>query len=253
MFDYRAPADLLDGRNIVVTGAGDGIGRAAALACAQHGAHVILVGRTAAKLEAVYDRIEADGGPRPAMCALDFAVADAGQFRQFADMLRDEFGRLHGLLHNAGLLGSLSPVASYDATKWQQVMQVNVHAAFLLTQALIPLLAEAEDASIVFTSSGVGRQGRAHWGAYAVSKFAVEGLMQVLAGELFDLHGIRSNSIDPGPTRTNMRAHAYPGENPDNNPPPEAVLPAYLYLLGPDSRGVNGQALSARSGAPSAP
>ncbi len=127
-----------------------------------------------------------------------------------------------------------------------RVMQINVNAMFMLTSALLPLLKLSEDASVVFTSSSVGRKGRAYWGAYAVSKFATEGLMQVLADEADGTYPVRSNSINPGATRTAMRAHAYPGENPVNNPEPDAIMPVYLYLMGPDSKGVNGQQFNAQ-------
>jgi len=126
------------------------------------------------------------------------------------------------------------------------VMQVNVNATFMLTSALLPLLKLSSDASVVFTSSSVGRKGRAYWGAYAVSKFATEGLMQVLADEVDGVAPVRANSINPGATRTDMRAQAYPGENPASNPLPEAIMPVYLYLMGPDSSGVNGQAFDAQ-------
>jgi NAD(P)-dependent dehydrogenase (short-subunit alcohol dehydrogenase family) len=127
-----------------------------------------------------------------------------------------------------------------------EVMQVNVNAMFMLTSALLPLLKRSQDGSVVFTSSSVGRKGRAYWGAYGVSKFATEGLMQTLADELQGVAPVRANSINPGATRTDMRAQAYPAEDPSNNPSPEAIMPVYLYLLGPDSAGVSGQAFNAQ-------
>lgn len=160
-------------------------------------------------------------------------------------MIEQEFGRLDGLLNNASILGPRMPMQQIPDDKFAEVMQVNVQATFGLTRALLPLLQLSEDASVVFTSSGVGRKGRAYWGAYAVSKFATEGLMQVLADELDETH-VRANSVNPGATRTSMRAAAYPGEHPDSNPAPEDIMPVYLYLLGPDSKGVNGQALNAQ-------
>eukprot|EP01132_Coremiostelium_polycephalum_P023827 gene23827-28476_t len=111
----------------------------------------------------------------------------------------------------------------------------------MLTSTLLPLLKLSQDASVVFTSSSVGRKGRAYWGAYGVSKFATEGLMQTLADELDNVAPVRANSINPGATRTSMRAQAYPGENPTDNPTPEEIMPVYLYLMGPDSTGINGQ------------
>jgi NAD(P)-dependent dehydrogenase (short-subunit alcohol dehydrogenase family) len=244
--DYRPPADLLRNKTILVTGAGDGIGRAAALACASHGATVILLGRTGSKLEAVYDQIERAGGPRPALVQMDLASATEEQCIHLAEGLAGEFGYLDGLLHNAGVLGERRPVESASYAQWLEVMQVNVNAQFLLTRYLLPLLQAAPAASIVFTSSGVGRTGRAYWGAYAVSKFATEGFMQVLSDELENTSRVRVNSLNPGPTDTAMRRAAYPAENPAENPRPEEIMAAYLYLMGDDSIGVTGQALNAR-------
>lgn len=246
MFDYQAPSDLLAGRTILVTGAGAGIGRAAALAYAAHGATVILAGRTLKKLEAVYDEIEATGAPQPAIFPINLEGATPHDYESLAATIEEEFGRLDGLLNNASVLGVRTPIESYDPSIWDQVMQVNVNAQFYLTQALLPLLRQSDDAAILFTSSGVGRTGKAYWGAYSVSKFATEGLMQILADELENTSNIRVNCINPGATRTNMRATAYPAENPATLPTPEAIMPLYLYLMGPDAQGTHGQSLDAQ-------
>lgn len=247
MFDYQAPDQLLQDRIILVTGAGAGIGKAAALSFARHGATVLLLGRTVAKLEAVYDEIEANGWPKPGIIPLNLEGAAEKDYDDVATSIEDEFGHIDGILHNAASLGSLTPIEQYEAAVWNRLMQVNVTAPFLLTRALIPLLRQSQDASVIFTSSSVGRKGRAYWGAYAVSKFAVEGMMQVLADELSDdEHNIRVNSVNPGATRTTMRAMAYPAENPIHNPAPETIMPIYLYLMGPDSANINGQALNAQ-------
>lgn len=243
---YTAAPDLLTDRTILVTGAGDGIGRAAALAYAAHGATVILSGRTVKKLEATYDAIEAAGGAQPAIVPLDLATAGEEEAAQLAASVGSTFECLDGLLHNAGILGERRPLASASWKAWQDVMQVNVNSQFLLTRALLPLLEASPRASIIFTSSGVGRRGRAYWGAYAVSKFATEGLAQVLADELENTSDIRVNSLNPGATNTAMRRAAYPGEMPTDNPPPEAIMPAYLYLMGDDSAGITGAAFNAR-------
>lgn len=244
--NYRPAANLLRGRVVLVTGAGDGIGRAAALSYASHGATVILVGRTGGKLEAVYDEIESVGGPQPAIIELDLAAATEENYHALAGSLAKEFGRLDGLLHNAGLLGERRPIESAGYAAWQEVMQVNVNAQFLLTRALLPLLQASPNASVIFTSSGVGRRGKAYWGAYAVSKFATEGLMQVLASELENTSRVRVNSINPGPTNTAMRRAAYPAERPTDNPDPAAIMPVYLFLMGDDSLGVTGRAFNAQ-------
>lgn len=243
---YQPSADLLQGRTVLVTGAGDGIGRAAALSYARHGATVILLGRTGSKLEAVYDEIEAAGGPKPALVELDLAEATEEQCSHLADGLAGEFAHLDGLLHNAGVLGERRPIESAGYASWLEVMQVNVNAQFLLTRHLLPLLQAAPNASILFTSSGVGRTGKAYWGAYAVSKFATEGFMQVLASELENTSNVRVNSLNPGPTNTSMRRTAYPGETPTDNPRPEEIMGVYLYLMGDDSIGVTGRAFDAQ-------
>ncbi|WP_372609531.1 YciK family oxidoreductase [Halomonas sp.] len=244
--DYQPPSDLLKGRVILVTGAGDGIGRVAALDCAGHGATVILLGRTIAKLEKVYDEIEASGGPQPAIFPLNLEGATLKDYHDMVETLEAEFGRLDGLLHNAGLLGRITPFEQYNPELWDQVMQVNINGPIWMTQALLPLLKASEDASLVFTSSSVGRKGRAYWGAYSVSKFATEGFMEVLADELEHLGNIRVNSLNPGATRTWMRKTAYPGEDPSLLRTPEEIMPTYLWLLGPDSRGHNGLAFDAQ-------
>ncbi|AOS98357.1 putative oxidoreductase YciK [Microbulbifer aggregans] len=244
--NYTPAPDLLKNKIILVTGAGDGIGRAAAKTFAAHGATVILLGRTTAKLEAVYDEIEEAGGPQPAIFPMDLNEAKIENFEHFAEAVDQEFGRLDGILHSAGVLGQRTPILNYHYATWEQVMRVNVNAAFGLTKTLLPLLEKSEAASVVFTGSSVGLKGRAFWGAYAVSKFATEGLMQVLADELDGVSNIRVNSLNPGATRTNMRAAAYPAEDPRTVTRPEDIMPTYLYLMGDDSRGVSGKQFNAQ-------
>lgn len=245
METYSAPIDLLKGKTILVTGAGDGIGKAAALAYAQHGATVIMLGRTTSKLEALYDQIVSANYPEPIIHPMDLQHAKEEDFKVLGQNVLEQFGKLDGILHSAARLGPRSPIQFFAYEEWMQVMQVNVNAAFALTKELIPALQAAPSASVIFTSSSVGRKGRAYWGAYAVSKFATEGLMQVLADELQQTSQIRVNSIDPGATRTNMRKDAYPAENPDSLTTPEERMPLYLYLMGGDSTGVTGEALKA--------
>ncbi len=246
MFEYSAPANLLEGKIVLVTGAGSGIGRTAALTYAKHGATVVLLGRTTSKLEAVYDEIESNGWPQAAIYPMNLTGASEEDYASLAATLEKEFGRLDGLLHNAGLLGELKAIAQYDYDKWQELMQVNLNAPFLLTREMIPLLRESEAGSIIFTSSGVGHKGRAHWGAYSVSKFANEGLMQIVADEEDGISNVRANSLNPGGTRTAMRASAFPGEDPATRPTPEDIMPLYLYLMGSDSKDVSGQAFHAQ-------
>lgn len=241
--NYSPAADLLRERIILVTGASAGIGAAAAKGFAARGATVVLLGRNKRRLGAVYDEIQENGGPQPVIVPLNLETAAAPEFANLAQQLGAELGRLDGILHNAATLGQLSPIAHYNPALWEKVIRTNLHAPFLLTQACLPLFKESRDASIVFMSDAVGRTGRAYWGAYGVSKFGLEGLMQILADELESSH-IRVNSLDPGPVLTALRKNAYPAEEDAGLKPPEAVLNECLYLLGPDSRGVTGQAFT---------
>lgn len=243
---YQGATDLLKDRIILVTGAGDGIGKAAALAFAQAGATVILAGRTVAKLEHIYDQIVAADCVQPVIYPIDLEGAVSEDYEQLAVALDQQFGRLDGLLLNAGVLGQRTPLSNYRHDIWNKVMHINITAQFQMAQALMPVLEKSNDASVVFTSSSVGRQGRAFWGAYAISKFAVEGMVQTWAAELDGLGSVRINAINPGATSTNMRAQAYPAENPENLKTAEQIMPAYLYLLGPDSDKVNGQSINAQ-------
>ena len=245
MRDYQPRPDLLANRVILVTGAGDGLGRSAALAFARHGATVILLGKTQKKLEAVYDQIEREGLAAPLLMPVDLAKVGLAEFEQIAAAIDQQSGRLHGLLHSAAVLGNLTPLSMYDPAVWTQVMQVNFNAAYLLTRACLPVLEKADDASVVFTTSDVARKGRAYWGPYAAAGAALENLAQVWADELAANTRIRVNTLDPGAVRTGLRARAYPGEDPGRLPAPDAVMPAYLYLMGMDSREVTGQALTA--------
>jgi len=245
LHDYTPAPDLLKDRIILVSGAGGGLGRAAALAYARHGATLVLLGRTMAHLEATYDAIEAAGGAQPAIIPLNLETATEQDYYGLGETLYQEFGHLDGLLHVAAQLSLLSRIDDYDLATWNKVMTVNLTAPFILTQACLPLLRRSEDASIVFISDQVGRKAKAYWGAYGVSKFGVEGLMQTLAQEL-ESSGIRSNSLAPGPVRTRLRALAYPGEDPSVLPGPDEIMSMFLYLMGPDSKEVNGQALNAK-------
>lgn len=238
---YRPGPGSHAGRVILVTGAGDGVGRAVSLALAAQGATVALLGRTQRKLEAVYDAIVEAGHPKPALLPFNLESASAPEYDALHDALESEFGRLDGLAHVAGILGARSPIEHYDVPTWCRVLHVNLTAAFVLTRTLLPLLKKSGDASVVFTSSSVGRKGRAYWGAYAVSKSGIEGLMQVLASELAETTRVRSNSVNPGAVRTYLRLQAFPAEDRSLLPEPTAVVAPYLFLLGPDSRGVNGE------------
>lgn len=244
--DYQPRPDLLKDKVILITGAGDGIGRAAALSYALHGATVVLHGRTLNKLEVIYDEIESLGAPQPAILPLQLSTATAHDYELLLNTLEKQFGRLDGILHNAGILGERTELAHYPVDVWDDVIAVNLRAPFVLTQALLPLLQASEQASVIFTSSGVGREARAQWGAYSVTKIAIEAISTLFAAE--NSHPqIRFNCINPGATRTAMRAKAFPMEDPKTLPTPEQIMPAYLYLMGEDSLDLNGQSIDAQS------
>lgn len=244
---YQPQLDLLQNRIILVTGASDGIGREAALTYSRHGASVILLGRNDDKLRAVAQEIDHAGGIPARWYTLDLLTCTPQSCQQIAQQIRLHSPRLDGVLHNAGLLGDVIPMMEQDPDIWQQVMQVNVNGTFMLTQALLPLLLQSESASLIFTSSSVGREGRANWGAYAVSKFATEGMMQVLAEEYKSQH-LRVNCINPGGTRTGMRASAFPTEDPQKLKTPADIMPLYLWLMGDDSRRKTGMTFDAQPG-----
>ncbi|VAW90106.1 Putative oxidoreductase [hydrothermal vent metagenome] len=244
---YQADAGCLGGRIILVTGATSGIGATAAETFAAQGATVILLGRKQRNLEQVYDRIEASGAPKPAIIPCNLETATQQDFHTLVGKVEQEFGQLDGILHNAATLGPLSPIEHYSVAEWNKVMQVNLTAPMLLTQACLALLKKSPDASILFTSDAVGRKSRAYWGGYSASKFGIEALTQILADELEENTSIRVNNIDPGPVLTRFRKNAYPGESNDALRSPESIMDDYLYLIGPDSKGVNGVAFTARS------
>lgn len=244
MIDYTAPANLLQDRYILVTGASGGLGSAVAKAAAAHGATVVLMGRSIKKLEGVYDAIEQAGHPQPAIYPLDMEGASAKDYADMVDAFRREFGALHGVVHCAATIGNPSPLQHYVPETWSKVFAANLHGPFLLTQACIPLLQETEDARIIFT---LDDKSRAYWGAYGVAKAGVESMMKIFADELenqIDQNGetlVTVNAVAPGPMSTRLRAFAYPGEARDSNPPAESKVDAFLYLLGPEGRGKIGQ------------
>lgn len=243
---YKAKTDLLKEKVILITGAGDGIGAVAAKSCAEHGATVILLGRTTEKLEAVYDQIIAAGYPEPAIVPMDLSQITEPDVKGLAQAIESNYGKLDGLLHNAAILGDRVPFDHYNIEQWHKVMHINSTAVFLLTRVLMPLLQKSEAGRLLFTSSSVGAAPRAYWGAYAVSKYAMEGLAKLVADELEKTSSIRVNIVNPGATRTSMRAAAYPVEDPGSLKHPKELMPLYLYLLGSGSQKEHGRTFNAK-------
>lgn len=239
---YSADKTLLKDKIILVTGASDGIGKAAAKTYAAHGATVILVGKNESSLNAVYDEIEAAGHAQPAVLAINFETATPDAYDNMAALLEQEFGRLDGLLINAGWLGHTAPISQYEVENWFKVMQINLNAPFLLTRALLPLLNKSKSSSIVFT---LDEKVSAYWGAYGVSKAALESFMLILADELeTDSNPIRVNAVKPQRVRTKLRMRAYPGEDPNTMKQASEIMDAYLFLMGDDSQDKHGEIIS---------
>jgi NAD(P)-dependent dehydrogenase (short-subunit alcohol dehydrogenase family) len=245
MEQFQPQAASLVGKTILITGAGDGIGKTLAINCAQLGATVILLGKTVKKLEAVYDEIEQMGKQQASILPLDLKGATELHYADLADTIKREYGKLDALVHNAAQLGVLGPFAQIEKSTWDDVIQVNLTSQFMLTKALIPVLSLSKNASTIFTTSSVGNKGRAYWGIYGVSKFATEGMMQTLADE-FENSNLRFNAINPGATRTSMRASAFPAEDVSLLKTTEEIMPTYLYLLSDESVDINGQRLNAQ-------
>ncbi|EHQ52096.1 short-chain dehydrogenase/reductase SDR [Ectothiorhodospira sp. PHS-1] len=240
LLTYAPAPDLLKDRVILVTGATGGIGRALSLACAAHGATVILLDKAIKSLEKVYDEIEAAGGPQPAIYPMNLEGATAKDYQDLAENVGNEFGRLDGLVHNAAFVGYLTPLKHYDLELWARVMTVNLHAPFLLTHAVLPLLEQSPDPSVVFSTHDCQK---AYWGGFGVAKAGQQGLMDILAKEYQGDRKMRVNGVDTGPIRSRLRAEQYPGEDPTTLATPEEVIGPYLYLLGPDAGQTTGQNL----------
>ena len=240
---YQPAPDLLRQRVILVTGAGQGIGRVAALTFAAHGATVILHGRDVGKLESVYDQIEAAGGPQPTILPLDLATARDRDFENMALAIESQLKRLDGILHNASQLTDPAPLDNQRLEQWLLLLRVNLAAPFALTRACSYLLRAAPDASVIFTSETHALEPAAYWGGFAVSKSGLSALVKIQAQEWAGLSNLRVNLLVPGPVDSPQRQHTHPGEAARSRRRPEAIMPAYLYLMGPDSRGVSGEAV----------
>ena len=227
----------LDQRVVLITGAGTGIGAELAKAAAQQGATIILLGRNVAKLEAVYDAIVAAGGADPAIYPLNLEGAKPHDFQDLADRIEDEFGALHGCVHNAALLGRPAPLVECDPDDWMKLMQVNVNAPFLISKACLPLLLKSDNARLLFT---LHEARRAFWNAYGVSKAGLEALMQIIADEVTAAHSLRVFGVNPGESRSPINLKAYPGKHYQSVRPIEDLIPTYLDLLSSQTDALNG-------------
>jgi NAD(P)-dependent dehydrogenase (short-subunit alcohol dehydrogenase family) len=238
----RDTTKKLSGKVALITGGSRGIGRAIAGAYADEGAQVFICGRNDGDVGRAIEEIRLAGG------AIDGAsgdIAEPADVRRIVHQNVARFGAIDVLVNNASLLGPRVTIADYEFTAWRQVMRTNLDGLFLITHEVLPIMLGRHSGAIINLASGVGRVGKAKWGAYAVSKAALEGYTQVLADEL-RAEGIRVNSVNPAATRTQMRAQAYPAEDPMTLPIPESIMPIFVFLASDESREVSGQALDAR-------
>ena len=243
---YKAPENLLKDKVILISGGGSGIGREAGLTFTTFGAEVILLGRDSSNLDETYSLFEKNNLKKPVLQVIDLETAQEEDFQKVSEEVFKEFGKLDGLLNNASILGTKTSIQNYNFKEWRSVSKINFESALLLTKSLLPVLQIADNSSIIFTSSGVGKKGKAYWGAYAISKFATEGLVQILSEELEKTSAIRVNAVNPGAVRTRMRAKAYPAEDPKILKSPKEIMNAYLFLMGIDSLGITGKSIEAQ-------
>ena len=225
---------------VMITGASRGLGKALALAFAREGANLVINSRSVDSLDPVAEEAEGAGAD---VLAIPGDVSRSTHVEKLVDAAVERFGRIDVLVNNAGLLGPRVPIAEYPEDEWRKVLEANLTGPFLLAKAVIPRMPEG--ASIINVTSGVSVEGRAGWGAYSVSKFGVEGLTQILAAELEE-RGIRANSVDPGGMRTEMRAAAYPDEDPMSRITPEENTAVFLYLASDEARSVTGERFKAQ-------
>jgi NAD(P)-dependent dehydrogenase (short-subunit alcohol dehydrogenase family) len=216
----------LAGRLALITGATRGIGRAVAIAYAKEGAHVILTGRTTGALEEVDDEVRSIGG-NATLLTLDLKNHD--KIDALGPTIYQRWEKLDILVGNAGVLGPLSPLGHVTADAWDEVLNVNLTANWRLIRTLDPLLRRSEAGRAIFVSSGAAANQRAYWGPYAVSKAGLEALVKTYAHEMENT-SVRANLINPGPTRTRMRAKAFPGEPPETLKAPDAIAPTFVRL-----------------------
>jgi NAD(P)-dependent dehydrogenase (short-subunit alcohol dehydrogenase family) len=228
---------------ILVTGANRGFGLAITMDLSKAGATVIMLGRDLGSLEYAYDAVVDAGFKEPILYPLDLEGATPENYQDLQDNVLEKFDKLDGLIHNAAILGAQMPIEQYDIKLWYSTLQINLSAPFMLTQFLIPALAKSEDARILFLSSSVGREAKAYWGAYSVSKFGIEGFAKTLSEEL-EKTNISVNTVNPGKLRTEMRRTAYPAEDSSTVPMPEEKSAAIVYLLSNLSPKMNGEQLT---------
>lgn len=242
--EFELNNQTLANQVVLVTGATGAIGSEICLGLGKAGASVILAGRNIDKLEKLYDQLLAEGCPEPAIFPVNFEGAGPHDFDEMAEKIQEAFGTLNGVVHCAAKLGQISPCEISDPYEWMQVFQVNLHSAYLMTRACLPMLKKSENASVLYMADETGRQGKAYWGAYSVSKAGLENLMQVLHQEYEQLPNIRFNTLEPGAVASELRSEAFPAEDADALPGCEQIVNSVAFLISEHGKSTSGGAFS---------
>jgi|TARA_B100000768_G_scaffold168167_1_gene172837 NAD(P)-dependent dehydrogenase (short-subunit alcohol dehydrogenase family) len=221
---------------ILITGANKGIGKTLSLEFSKMGVNIVLLGRNEESLDSVYDEIITTTSTKPLIIKCDLSNIDINSAKQISDEIMGVYGRLDGVIFNAAKLGKMSTIEDYEEDIWKEVFNINLHSAFIISKEILPALKAAPNGRIIFTSSGVAEVGKAFWGAYSASKFAVKGLAEILRDELDTTSNVKVFNYDPGKTRTSMRALAYPAENPQDLKEPKALFNDYLWFFSDESQ-----------------
>lgn len=226
----------LSGRTILITGATDGIGKVLAIEFSKLGSNIILLGRNSSKLDKVYDQLNNSlTSQKHLILQADLGLLNNDSAHEILHAIAEEFTSLDGIIHNAAILGTMTTLEDYELSRWDEVLNVNLRAPFLLTKTLKTILETSTLPRIIFTSSGVANMGRAFWGAYSVSKFGLKGLAEIFANELETTSPIKVFNFDPGATQTKMRASARPAENPNSLKTPNDLVNCYLWFFSEES------------------
>ena len=224
---------------ILITGANKGIGKMLSLEFSKMGVNIVLLGRNEESLDSVYDEIITTTSTKPLIIKCDLSNIDINSAKQISDEIMGVYGRLDGVIFNAAKLGKMSTIEDYEEDIWKEVFNINLHSAFIISKEILPALKAAPNGRIIFTSSGVAEVGKAFWGAYSASKFAVKGLAEILRDELDTTSNVKVFNYDPGKTRTSMRALAYPAENPQDLKEPKVLFNDYLWFFSDESQSSN--------------
>ena len=225
----------LEGKNILITGASNGIGKSLAINLSKFGANVIMLSKDEVVLDSIYDEIKEEFKTDPMILKCDLADLDENKSQEISNIIAENYTRLDAIIHNAAILEKMSNIENYDLLTWEKVLKVNLTSVFILSKYLIPLMESSLTPRIIFTTSNVGRNGKAFWGAYSVSKAGINALSEILSDELETISNIKVFNFNPKATQTSMRALAYPAEDPNSQKKPDSLIKYYLWMLSENS------------------